>query len=172
VIIQNTAPGQSGESEAEATYDRSGNLLYFTVRSGDTQLYGRMVKQILLDQKARNVTSTFNLETLNIAIDIPQFWYSIVVDPNYSVLVGNYELSDKGGGKNRVPINIILGVIVPVAGVILLGILCKLFVIPRLTLWWAMRGKEPSMRSIPMERLDVRSAGVGVSYAPSPLQQT
>jgi len=165
IIIQSTGGNSTSASSSTcggstSVENSAGNLLYFLVKSGDQYLYGQMVPIIIIDGTFRNVSSVFLKETDDVMITIPHFWDQIVVDPNYSVLVGenvntlnpcekSNQLVTGGSSINK---SVIIGVVVGVVGGVILLAVFVFVVLPKIQLWRVMvKNNENDHIEFPVE---------------------
>jgi len=134
------APATSNCNSPYVSSDVTGNLIYFVLRVGGVQMYGQMVPIILVDGRAKASNATFRDTTQEVQLNLPHFWDSIVVDPNYSILLEDFlPCGNQDGAKDKLSPKVLAGVVVGVVGGTVLIAALIAIVGPKISLWNTMR---------------------------------
>ncbi|KYQ91777.1 EGF-like domain-containing protein [Tieghemostelium lacteum] len=98
---------QSDTNDYSCTYQEQGNSPdsdadYVKLQVNEHSLYGRFIKRAIIDNRIQTISNTFqNGESQSthiqnqVAINIPNFQYLVIMDPDYSVLIDSQKASDQ-----------------------------------------------------------------------------
>eukprot|EP00026_Physarum_polycephalum_P008337 Phypoly_transcript_08419.p1 GENE.Phypoly_transcript_08419~~Phypoly_transcript_08419.p1 ORF type:complete len:234 (+),score=41.91 Phypoly_transcript_08419:794-1495(+) len=105
-------------SQIDSNKDENNNLKWFAININGSTLYGQFLDSSIVDGNIRNVNFTLNSD-YTVSATLPHFWSNAVVDPSFSVLLGdkpkNCASDLKKGGKD---IKKIIAIVVPIVVVV------------------------------------------------------
>lgn len=122
-FVLSAAVNASGAQVATSPLSQSG-ISWVSVGSGSSTLYQQLLGVSLVDGFPRSIVNELQTTTNYIVITVPSFWKEVVVDPNYSVLLGGSKGPGGGGGggsNSNSVIYIAVGVVVGVVAVAVVG---------------------------------------------------
>jgi len=105
--------------------DGSGNLRFSQIQINSTVLYGRFLEYASIDGRKKSLEVKSVAQTANqvtVAIVVPFFFETAIVDPDFSVLLANEDdNNDKCKNSNNVSRNVIIIVCCCVVGIAIVG---------------------------------------------------
>jgi hypothetical protein len=118
--------------QSQQSDDAIGALQWIQIQLNNTILYGQFLPKALVDMKPKILTSNYVENSMKTGGEVymisPHFWDSLVIDPNYSILVDDSSSSNNGDSgdcsnldlnseqQKSLPKTMLIGIVVGVAG--------------------------------------------------------
>jgi len=81
---------------SQTKIDSNGNLNWFIANTNGSEIYGQFESAAVVDGRVRSISYKLN-ENGSVLVTTPHFWYSLDVDPSYSVLTSTPEDKQTAG---------------------------------------------------------------------------